>query len=120
MDLKTPVLNGFEATKIINTEYSNLKIIALTSYNAELFIASIINVCVFTYIVKIATLLQMLHLINEVYENGFCNDDMIYNIIQKRITLNSGFKSNLDSDFLTKWEAEILQLICLQMSSIKM
>jgi DNA-binding NarL/FixJ family response regulator len=119
MDLKMPILNSVEATKIINKEFPNLKIIALTSYNTEAFIANIIDVGASSYIVKNATPAQMLHAINEVYSKGFYYDDVVYSVIQKGITANSGIKSNLDSDFLTKREAEILQLICEQMSSIE-
>ncbi|MFT7351218.1 MAG: DNA-binding NarL/FixJ family response regulator [Flavobacterium sp.] len=117
MDLKMPILNGVEATKIINKEFPNLKIIALTSYNTEAFIANIIEVGASTYIVKNATPAKMLLAINKVYEKGFYYDDLVYSVIQKGITQNGGIKSNLDSDFLTKREAEILQLICEQMSS---
>jgi DNA-binding NarL/FixJ family response regulator len=117
MDLKMPILNGVEATKIINKEFPNLKIIALTSYNTEAFIANIIEVGASSYIVKNATPAKMLLAINKVYEKGFYYDDLVYSVIQKGITQNGGIKSNLDSDFLTKREAEILQLICEQMSS---
>ena len=33
MDIKMPVLNGVEATKIIHQEYPNVKILILTTFN---------------------------------------------------------------------------------------
>lgn len=35
MDLKMPVINGFDATKTIRTKHSDLKIIAQTAYSSE-------------------------------------------------------------------------------------
>jgi CheY-like chemotaxis protein len=35
MDLKMPMLNGVEATKLINKEFPSIKIIALTIYNTN-------------------------------------------------------------------------------------
>ncbi|MES2486319.1 MAG: response regulator transcription factor, partial [Bacteroidota bacterium] len=42
LDLKMPVINGIEATKIIHFEFPQLRIIALSSYNTKLFIANMI------------------------------------------------------------------------------
>ena len=43
MDLKMPVLNGVEATKIIRKSFPEIKIIALTSYDSKSFIANMIQ-----------------------------------------------------------------------------
>src|SRR6187402_1267740 len=44
MDLKMPVLNGIEATKIIRRDFPEIKIIALTSYDSKSFIANMVDV----------------------------------------------------------------------------
>ena len=53
MDLKMPSLNGVEATKIITETYPDIKIIALTSYGTQSFIANMINIGATSFIVKI-------------------------------------------------------------------
>ena len=40
MDLKMPLLNGVEATRLINSEFAEINIIALSSYNSKTFIAN--------------------------------------------------------------------------------
>ena len=44
MDLKMPVINGVEATKIIRKDFPEIKIIALTSYDSKSFVANMIDV----------------------------------------------------------------------------
>ena len=43
MDLKMPVINGVEATKIIRKEFPEIKIIALSSYDSKSFVANMID-----------------------------------------------------------------------------
>ena len=52
MDLKMPVLNGVETTKIIHKEYPEIKIIALTSYSGKSFIINMIDVGASSYLTK--------------------------------------------------------------------
>src|SRR3970282_800551 len=65
MDLKMPLLNGVEATKILHKEYPQIKIIALTSYDSSSFIANMINVGAVSYLVKNSTPQELLQLICE-------------------------------------------------------
>ncbi|MEC4004338.1 response regulator transcription factor [Flavobacterium sp. SUN052] len=118
MDLKMPLLNGVEATKIIRNEFPNIKIIALTSYNTDTFIANMINVGASSYLIKNATPTEMIATINEVAKNGFYYNDAIIKIINSgRSSSNSKFKSQFDNDFMTSREKEVLSLICQQKST---
>ncbi|HEU4789437.1 MAG TPA: response regulator transcription factor, partial [Flavobacterium sp.] len=71
MDLKMPLLNGIEATKIIHRDFSNIKIIALTSYDSKSFIANMIDVGAVSYLVKNTTPQELFATINEVSTKGF-------------------------------------------------
>lgn len=118
MDLKMPILNGVEATKIIHTTYPKIKIIALTSYNTNSFIANMIQVGAASYLVKNATPKEMVHTINEVFSNGFYYNDTVLQVIKSGILPNTEIKnSSLEENFLTNREKEVLHLICLQLSS---
>lgn len=120
MDLKMPFLNGVEATKIIHTTYPNIKIIALTSYNTNSFIANMIQVGAASYLVKNATPKEMVHTINEVFSNGFYYNDEVLKVIKSGILPKNDIKSSLlEENFLTNREKEVLQLICLQLNSIE-
>ncbi|WP_320814325.1 response regulator transcription factor [Flavobacterium sp.] len=118
MDLKMPFLNGVEATKLIHSEYPNINIIALTSYNTESFIANMINVGASSYLVKNATPQEMLNTIKEVANKGFYYNETVMKVIHKNIiSATKNTKSILDDDFLTAREKEVLELICKQFST---
>lgn len=71
MDLKMPVLNGVEATKIIRKSFPDIKIIALTSYDTKSFIANMIQVGAVAYLIKNTTPKDLIRTINEVNRKGF-------------------------------------------------
>jgi DNA-binding NarL/FixJ family response regulator len=114
MDLKMPFLNGVEATKIIRSEFPNIKIIALTSYNTDTFIINMIQVGASSYLVKNATPSDMIHTINEVDSKGFYYNETVFKIISE-----GGIKSKcqFDEEFITNREKEVLELICKQKST---
>lgn len=117
MDLKMPVINGVEATKIIRKEFPELKIIALTSYDSKSFVANMIDVGAVSYLIKNATPQELLTTINEVASKGFYYTDYVIKIIQDDVLKTKKTKSNFDSNFLSPREIEVLKLICLQKST---
>ncbi len=119
-DLKMPVINGVEATKIIHKEFPEIKIIALTSYDTKSFIANMIQVGAVSYLVKNTTPKEVIDTINEVATNGFFYNQNVINVIEEGL-LESGQKlrSNVDKDFLTSREKEVLHLICKQLSTVQ-
>ena len=121
MDLKMPFLNGVEAAKLISKKFPTIKIIALTSYNTDSFIANMIQVGAVSYLVKNATPAEMIETINEVYHKGFYYNESVLKVINSGLINTSGkpklIKSIYTDDFLTNREKEILKLICLQHST---
>jgi DNA-binding NarL/FixJ family response regulator len=114
MDLKMPVLNGVEATKIIRKSYPDVKIIALTSYDTKSFIANMIQVGAVAYLIKNTTPKDLIHTINEVARKGFYYNENVLRIIQETIVSSKNSKGQLETSFLSPREIEILQLICQQ------
>jgi DNA-binding NarL/FixJ family response regulator len=114
MDLKMPVLNGVEATKVIRKFFPEIKIIALTSYDTKSFITNMIQVGAVAYLVKNTTPKDLINTINEVAKRGFFYNEIILKTIQDTILPSKNSRINLDSGFLSPREIEILQLICNQ------
>ena len=114
MDIKMPSLNGVETTKILTEQVPNLKIIALSNYDSEVFVSNMLEVGAVCYISKSASPEQIIKNINLVYENGFYYDDSIMEYVINNTSKN---KSLFDTTFLTERESEVLQLICKQKSS---
>ncbi|GAA3781373.1 response regulator transcription factor [Flavobacterium ginsengiterrae] len=114
MDLKMPVLNGVEATKIIRKSFPDIKIIALTSYDSKSFIANMIQVGAVAYLIKNTTPKDLIKTINEVSKKGFYYNESVLKTIQETIVSSKNSKGNLETSFLSPREIEILQLICQQ------
>ena len=119
MDLKMPILNGVEATKIIHKEFPEIKIIALTSYDSKSFVANMIDVGAVSYVIKNATPQELLTTVNEVALKGFYYTEYVMKIIQTNILNTRKTKSNFDSGFLSVRELEVLKLICYQKSTLE-
>ncbi|MDR7373008.1 response regulator transcription factor [Flavobacterium aquidurense] len=114
MDLKMPILNGVEATKIIRKSFPDLKIIALTSYDTKSFIANMIQVGAVAYLIKNTTPKDLIHTINQVASKGFYYSENVLKTIQDTVVSSKNSKGNLETSFLSPREIEILQLICQQ------
>ncbi|KAF2326265.1 response regulator transcription factor [Flavobacterium daemonense] len=114
MDLKMPLLNGVEATKIIRKAHPDIKIIALTSYDSKSFIANMIQIGAVAYLIKNTTPKDLILTINEVAKKGFYYNESVLKTIQDTIVSSKNSKVNLETGFLSPREIEILQLICQQ------
>ena len=119
MDLKMPLLNGVEATKIIRKDFPEIKIIALTSYNTDSFISNMIKIGASSYLLKNATPTEMISTINQVFEKGFFYNETIFEIINRQNISNFKPKSQFTEISLTTREREVLELICQQMSAVE-
>jgi DNA-binding NarL/FixJ family response regulator len=115
-DIKMPELNGVEATKIINKEYNEIGIIALTTYNTKPFIRNMIDVGASSYLVKNSPPAKVLHTVKQVFYNGFYYDKNVVDILNERQSLKNKFsdKSVFDENFITPRERDVLELICKQ------
>lgn len=114
MDIRMPLLNGLEATKLITKNLPNIKIVALSSYNSPTFIYNMLDVGAVCYISKSASQEKMISSINTVVQNGFYFENVILDYINTGLEKS---KSLFDNDFLTKRETEVLKLICEQKSA---
>lgn len=118
MDLKMPNLNGVEATKIIQSDFPNIKVIVLTSYDTDSFIANMINVGASSYLVKNTTPKEMIDTVNEVFDKGFYYNENVMKIINEVVVAKPlKTKSLIEENELTNREKEVLQLICKQMNT---
>lgn len=113
-DLKMPVVNGVEATKIIHREFPDVKIIALTSYDTKSFVANMIDIGAVSYMLKNASPAELVFTLNEVATKGFYYSDYVRKVIKEVVLSGSKLKSSLDKSLLSDRELEVLQLICQQ------
>lgn len=120
IDLKMPIINGVEATKIIRATFPDVKIIALSSYYTKSFIANMIDVGAVSYLVKNTTPQELITTINEVSTAGFYYNEYVLQIIHECIIVpKKKNKSRFDDEQLTNREVEVLKLICRQYSGVE-
>ncbi len=114
MDLKMPVLNGVETTKVIHKQYPDVKIIALTSYDGKSFIINMIDVGASSYLLKNSSPKDVVYTINEVFDKGFHYDEAVMKMIHENLISSNGkrIRSDLDKKLLSRRELEVLELIC--------
>jgi DNA-binding NarL/FixJ family response regulator len=111
-DLKMPLLNGVEATKLIRKDFPDIKIIALSSYDSKAFVANMIDVGAVSYLVKNASPQELVTTIREVHRIGFYHSSYVKQVIQDIAKENNSKPAH--ENVLTNREIEVLQLICEQ------
>ncbi|SFU27008.1 DNA-binding response regulator, NarL/FixJ family, contains REC and HTH domains [Pustulibacterium marinum] len=115
MDIKMPEMNGVECTKIIQEDYPDIHIIALSSYGGKTFINNMIAVGASSYLLKNTSPKKVVETIKEVHKVGFCYDEWVHKVLDEEIKPKNVQESdNLFDNDLSRRELEILELICEQ------
>jgi DNA-binding NarL/FixJ family response regulator len=110
IDIQMPLMNGIEATEKAMEEYPDLKIVALTMFDDEEYLQSMIDAGARGFLLKNITkevLDQALHAISS--GNNYYSPELLEYFTRKVI------KESRDMDgeiHFTRREKEILQLIC--------
>ncbi len=116
MDLKMPVMDGIEATEILKSRDSSVKIILLTMYNEERLIAHMMKIGANGYLLKDEEPEVLREAIEAVMDRGFFFNEYVSKALVKGLRMKG--KPTLQSVApqaeakLTRRELEVLQLIC--------
>ncbi len=113
LDMKMPNLNGVEASKVIRTEFPDLKIVVLSTYFSKAFIINMIELGAASYLPKNTNPDEVVATIREVFNHGFSYNQAVMEVIRDNMMQKT--KPKISSSFdieLTPREHEILQLIC--------
>lgn len=120
MDLKMPVMDGMEATKIIKEKHPDIKVLILSMYDEEKFIIHCLELGANGYLLKNTDPDEVINAIDivmkkDLYFNDHISTVMLKGLNQKnRIKGKPRFDSNLQ---LTNREKEILELICKELTT---
>ena len=119
IDMEMPEMNGVELNAALQKKYPSIKVIVLSTYNQERFIAKMIEAGACGYLTKNCEIEELKTAINSTYKNGFYfNQDTLAamrNISQYK---SSDIKniSNIAIE-LTAREKEVLVLLCNELSN---
>ncbi|WP_211147071.1 response regulator transcription factor [Paenibacillus dokdonensis] len=81
MDIRMPVMNGFDATKIVKHQYPGVKVIILTTFNEDEYIFSGLKNGADGYILKDTSSKEMIKAIHAAYEGNLLLQPEITNRI---------------------------------------
>lgn len=91
MDIKMPVMDGVEATKLIKKEFPHISIIILTTFNDDEYIFEALKHGASGYLLKDATMEKIEEAINEVYNGGVLIQP---NVARKMVDIFSKMSNN--------------------------
>jgi DNA-binding NarL/FixJ family response regulator len=115
MDLKMPVKDGIEATKQVSKLYPDIRILILTMFEDERYVAHLMENGANGYILKDAEPSELRKAILEVRAKGFYLNNFVNRILLKRSHARNKTLPNLSSDTqLNEKEKEVVQLLCME------
>lgn len=121
MDLKMPVMDGMEATKVIKKKYPEIKILVVTMYDDEKFVIHLMEIGANGYLLKNAEAEEIRKAIYSVYETGYYFNNIVSNALLKKLVIKGNIKPSFKEDVeLTEREQDVLKLICAEKTANEM
>lgn len=113
MDLKMPLLDGVESTKLIRKKYKEIKVLVVTMYDSDKFIIHLMESGANGYLLKNADPKEIIKAIYTVHENGYYFNDLVNKALLKKLVVKNNLIPSFNNDIeLTRQEQQVLELIC--------
>jgi len=114
IDMHMPEMNGVELNEVLQKKYPSIKVIILSVYDQERFIAKMIEAGACGYLTKNCEISELINAINSTYKNGFYFNQTILLAMRKASQYKLSDIKNISnvSIELTSREKEILILLC--------
>ena len=113
MDLKMPIMDGMEATKVVRKKYPEVKVLVVSMYEDDKFIIHLMENGANGYLLKNAEPDEIRRSIYAVHENGYYFNDLVNKALLKKLVLKNNLKPSFNQNVeLSEREQEVLKLIC--------
>ena len=118
MDLRMPLKDGIETTKIIAKQYPHIHIIALTMYEDERFVSHMMEIGANGYLLKSADPSEIKRAIVEVSAKGYYLNNFVNRILLKKSHSRTKVIPNLNTEVtLSEREREVVKYICMEFTA---
>ena len=117
-DLKMPLKDGIDATKIITKNFPNIRVIILTMYEDERFVGHLMDCGAAGYLLKSTDPSEIRRAIMDVMRTGFYLNPFVNKVLIKKNYSKQKFNPSLTSEIvLSDREKEALTLLCMEFTA---
>lgn len=117
-DLKMPVKDGIDTTKLITKNYPNIRVIILTMYEDERFVGHLMDCGAAGYLLKNTDPTEIKKAIMDVMRTGFYLNPFVNKVLIKKNYSKQKFNPSLTSEVvLSDREKEVLTLVCMEFTA---
>jgi DNA-binding NarL/FixJ family response regulator len=114
-DLKMPIKDGIDATKLITKNYPEIRVIILTMYEDERFVGHLMDCGAAGYLLKSTEPAEIKRAIMDVMRTGFYLNPFVNKVLIKKNYSKQKFNPSLTSEVvLSEREKEVLTLVCME------
>lgn len=117
-DLKMPIKDGIDSTKMITKNYPNIRVIILTMYEDERFVGHLMDCGAAGYLLKSTEPSEIKKAIMDVMRTGFYLNPFVNKVLIKKNYSKQKFNPSLTSEIvLSEREKEVLTLVCMEFTA---
>jgi DNA-binding NarL/FixJ family response regulator len=117
-DLKMPIKDGIDATKMITKNFPGIRVIILTMYEDERFVGHLMDCGAAGYLLKNTEPSEIKRAIMDVMRTGFYLNPFVNKVLIKKNYSKQKFNHNLSSEIvLSDREKEVLTLVCMEFTA---
>ncbi|MDB5201493.1 MAG: DNA-binding response regulator [Ferruginibacter sp.] len=117
-DLKMPIKDGIDATKLITKTYPNIRVIILTMYEDERFVGHLMDCGAAGYLLKSTDPAEIKRAVMDVMRTGFYLNPFVNKVLIKKNYSKQKFNPSLTTEVvLSEREKEVLTLVCMEFTA---
>src|SRR6195952_830368 len=118
MDLRMPLKDGIETTKVIAKQHPHIHIIALTMYEDERFVSHMMEIGANGYLLKSADPSEIKKAIMEVMSKGYYLNNFVNRILLKKSHARQKVAPTITSEItLSARERDVVKYICMEFTA---
>ncbi len=118
MDLRMPLKDGIETTKIVSKQYPNIFVLVLSMHEDERFVSHLMENGANGYLLKNAEPQEIKRAIVDVFEKGYYLNNFVNRILIKKAHAKQKTIPSLTNEItISDKEKEVLRFICMEFTA---